>query len=298
MAAPAPRPVAAAVADTLARLWPAETEIDTGSARFIDSTFSNPSAAELARLVADETHPERDGLLELLFAPEESHRLAVESFLDSSATVDEAEVARRLARRVGRARFRLPDGRGAFEFEVTAGLAESFVRRLALSRRIPDALRHGLEAVSGDPERRQACVVLRHSGLRFTPAREAMLARLIERSGAADEPFRRLLAFALEVLKSVDTADELWAYLAGRKRRLIEAVDHDARQADRLARDGFEVAQSRGRRLAWIDRSAAEVELRSIDRLGLAIFGRIPHAGIERLEAAFDRTDPAGPPPD
>ena len=60
--------------------------------RFIDSTFSNPTAAGIARLLADESDPERDGLLELLLSPDEFaivHKLRrVLSGLDSHQAID------------------------------------------------------------------------------------------------------------------------------------------------------------------------------------------------------------------
>jgi hypothetical protein len=103
-----------------------------------------------------------------------------------------------------------------------------------------------------------------------------VIARLVEGLVGGGGDFRRLLAFGLEVIKGVDSADGLQHYLAERKRRLASAVEHDLRQTARLARVGFEVAQSGGRRLAWVDRPAAEEELRFIDRLSIAVFGRLP----------------------
>ncbi|MCK7504216.1 MAG: hypothetical protein MZV70_09055 [Desulfobacterales bacterium] len=52
-----------------ARRWTFRPE----TLRFIDSTFSHPSAAELAaHRSTDDAAPERDSLLELLFSPDEA----------------------------------------------------------------------------------------------------------------------------------------------------------------------------------------------------------------------------------
>jgi hypothetical protein len=273
MAQPPPTSLEAEIAERLAGTWRAETALDPQTVRFIDATYSTPTAAELSVRLAEED-PELDGLPELVFSPDESHHLAVEPLLNARDTVpDEAEVAARLAAGLGRARFRLPSGRGAIEVEITPELAAGFVRRLALSRRIPEAL-HGM--IADDAERLRVRVVLRTSGVEFTPARIGLIGRLVKSLVVGGGEVRQLLAFGLEVIKGVAAEDELWRYLTERKRRLASAVEQDLRQAARLARVGFEVAQSGGRRLAWVDRPAAEAELRSIDRLSIAVFGRLP----------------------
>jgi len=286
---------AAAIAARLVRMLSRETALGPESVRFIDSTFSNPSPAEIARRLADESDPERDGLLALLLAPDDDHRVAIEPLLESAADVDEAEIARRLLHDAGRVRFRLPDGRGVFEVELTAALARGFVAGLAIGRRIPAELRAALQPIADDRDRLLACVTLRHAGLSFTAARTALLCRIVGRPESGDRRFRDYLAFALELLKSVDTEEALWTFLAARKRRLVEALAAACRQDELVARAGFEVAQSRGRRLGWVDRAAAEQELGFIDRICLSVFGRMPHAGTDRIETAFDVGDPAGP---
>jgi hypothetical protein len=288
------------IALRLAAMWSAESELDAERVRFIDTTFSDPSATELARLIAEASHPDRDGLLELLFAPDEPHQIAIEPILVAAMECpDEAEVARLLARELDRIRFRLPEGRGTIEVELSAALAESFVRRLYLSRRIPAQLVAAMQqAMPDDRDRLRAGVVLRNSGLRFTPARIALVRRLIEGAIAADPAFPDFLAFALETLKSAETGEELWEFLSARKRRLGDAMEHAQRRSDRLARDGFEVVRSRGPSPAWVDPTCAERELRFLDRLALAVFDRIPHAGADRLEAAFDVLEPADPQPE
>jgi hypothetical protein len=287
-----------AIAARLVRLLSRETALGQGSVRFIDSTFSNPSAAEIARRLADESDPERDGLLELLLSPDEDHRVAIEPLLEPDANVDEPEIARRLLRDVGRVRFRLPDGRGAFEIVLTAALARGFVAGLAIGRRIPAELRAALQPIADDRDRLLACVTLRHAGLNFTPARTGILGRIVGRPETGGRRFRDCLAFALELLKSVDTEEALWTFLCARKRRLLEALGDARRRDELLARAGFEVAQSRGRRLGWVDRAAAEQELGFIDRVCRCVFGRTPHAGADRIETAFEVGDPAEPQPD
>jgi hypothetical protein len=270
-----------------------EVALGPGCVRFIDSTFSTPSAGEIARRLADESDPERDGLLALLLSPDEEHRLAIEPLLDSAeGDVDEGKIADRLTHDVDRIRFRLPEGRGSFTVELTPTLARGFVAGLALGRRIPQALREALRPIADERERLLARVTVRHASLDLTPARTGILCRVAAQPGAGGAGFRGCLGFALEVLGAVDTEAELWALLEGRKRRLIEALAGQRRQDEMIARAGFEVAQSRGRRLGFVDRDAAGRELGFIDRVCRSVFGDIPHAGLDWLETAFDLGDP------
>jgi hypothetical protein len=270
-----------------------EVALGPGCVRFIDSICSTPSAVEIARLIADESDPERDGLLALLLSPDEEHRVAIEPLLDSAESdVDEGEIAARLADAVDRVRFRLPEGRGAFTVALTAELARGFVAALAVGRRIPPALGAALQAIADERERLLARVTVRHAGVELTPGRTAILCRVIAQPAVGDPGFLGCLGFALEVLGAVDTEAALWALLEGRKRRLVEALAGRRRQDELLARAGFEVAQSRGRRLGFVDRDAAERELGFIDRVCRSVFGRVPHAGLDRLETAFELGDP------
>jgi hypothetical protein len=146
--------------------------------------------------------------------------------------------------------------------------------------------------LADERERLLACVTVRHAGVELTPARTAILCRVVAQPGAGDAGFRGCLAFALEALESVGTEAELWALLEGRKRRLIEALAGQRRQDEMIARAGFEVAQSRGRRLGFVDRDAAGRELGFIDRVCRSVFGRVPHASLDRFETAFELGDP------
>ncbi|MCU0563445.1 MAG: hypothetical protein MUE48_05810 [Desulfobacterales bacterium] len=293
MGAAGPQSLEAAIAERLVRMLGREVPLGPGCVRFIDSTFSTPSASAIARLLADESDPERDGLLALLLAPDEEHRVEIEPLLDSAeGDVDAGGIAARLTHDIDRVRFRLPEGRGAFAVALTAELARGFVAGLALGRRIPQALRAALQSIADERERLLACVTVRHAGVELTPARTAILCRVVAQPGAGDPGFLGCLGFTLEVLGAVETDSELWALLEGRKRRLAEALSGRRRQDELLAQTGFEIAQSRGRRLGFVDRDAAERELGFIDRVCLCVFGRIPHAGLDRIETAFELGDP------
>ena len=67
-----PSPSVARIADTLRAILARGLDLTPDTLRFIDSTFSQPSAAELAAILKDDDAPEGDSLLELLFAPDDA----------------------------------------------------------------------------------------------------------------------------------------------------------------------------------------------------------------------------------
>lgn len=98
--------VASRIRDMLARGVSLPPEV----LRFIDSTFFNPTAAELAAVAGDESASERDPLLELLFAPDEAFQVELEETL-ADREPDAERVAGLLCRPSLQVVFRFPDAR-------------------------------------------------------------------------------------------------------------------------------------------------------------------------------------------
>ena len=59
---------------------------------YIDATFSNPSVKDLEGIVADESDPEREGLLELIFFPDEPMQQKLEELLPEEGGLEQGDV--------------------------------------------------------------------------------------------------------------------------------------------------------------------------------------------------------------
>ena len=56
--------------------------LSSGVIHYIDSTFSNPTTAELQTILHDDSNCEKDSLMELLLFPDESMQIQLEALLE------------------------------------------------------------------------------------------------------------------------------------------------------------------------------------------------------------------------
>jgi len=274
--APAETAIALRIRDILARGADLSPEV----MRFIDSTFSDPSAAELAAILGTDADSERDSLLELLFSPDESIQLELEEFLvtkGSRGLNEEGRVVERICRPPLTAAFRLPENRGVVNVAVTPRLARRFVYQLKIDRLIPESVAADIESRLTGRDRLRLRVLLRGARFDFSPSNTDFLCRLIGQLGFADDGGWESFAFALEMLAGADSAADIYRLLEERKKLLVKALHHSRQLHEQLAAANIETLLSRGQRLTWIDETATLRQLVCIDRIGLAAFGRIVH---------------------
>lgn len=267
------------VDDRLREILAAGLDLTAETVRFIDSTFSHPSAAELAAILADEAAPERDSLLELLFSPDEDLQIEVEDLLDDrpeTGPPPEA-VAARLAAAPLAVPFRFPDGRGRLEAPLTQALARRLVLGLRIDRTLPAAVAAVVHTDVAGPCRRRLRVMLRNSRFDCGPVHEEFLCALIPNLDVGDDDGRDCFAFALELLSDLGDPPDIRAALAARKKWLIRAVHHGERLREQLRQSNFETLLSRGQRLTWVDAALARRQIGFVDRISTAAFGcRVP----------------------
>jgi hypothetical protein len=269
------------------------TDLSPEVMRFIDITFSGPSADELNAILGDESNSERDSLLELLFSPDESFQLEIEELLLLPATgdIDPNQVADLLCRPVLRAGFRMPDGRGWLRVEMTPALARRFVHLLRMNRHIPGSVAAAIDARLAGRQRLRLRALIRSARFDLHPPHMEFLGTLIERLELEDEGGWECFAFALELLADIGAADIDQALMA-RKKLLLKALTLARRQREHLASANFETLVSRGQRLTWVDEAASRRDITCIDRICLAAFGRIAHVEPSGPEDALEFSTP------
>lgn len=273
--APAETAIALRIRDILARGADLSPEV----MRFIDSTFSDPSAAALAVILGADADSERDSLLELLFSPDESIQIELEDLLATKGPLDlnEDRVVELLCRPAPSVAFRLPGNSGVVNVAVTLLLARRFVHQLNIDRSVPEPLAAAVQARLTGRDRLRLRVLLRGARFDFSPSKIDFLRRLIGRLGFADDGGWESFAFALEMLAGVDAAADICHVLEERKQLLVRALHLGRQLREQLATANIETLLSRGQRLTWIDETATLRQLVCIDRICLAAFGRIVH---------------------
>jgi len=286
-------PTVSAAADIAADLREILTrglDLSETTVRFIDSTFSHPSAAELAAIIDDDADPERDSLLALLFSPDEPVQIELESRLSrrQGETPSAEEVVARLAAPPLPVRFRFPDGRGVLEVVLATALARRLIHGLGIDRILPAGVDEAIAAAAPGRCGDRLRVMLRNSRFDFTPARSEFLCALIPKLGIQDEDGWECFAFALELLAEPDASAEVYTALAARQKWLARALHQGQRLREQLAQSNFETLLSQGQRLAWVDETLVRRQMSFIDRIGLAAFGRIPPVDAAERPQAVD----------
>ncbi len=274
-----PSAVAAArIADTLREILMRGLDLTNETLRFIDSTFSQPSAAELAAILQADTAPERDSLLELLFSPDEPLQIELEGRLSrpqgEQPPAAEDVVAGLVATPLAVA-FRFPDGRGVLEVDMTTPLARRLVTGLGIDRVLPKGIAEAIAANVPGPGGQRLRVMLRNARFGFAPAKNEFLFALIPHLDVQDEDGWKAFAFALELLSEMEASADIYPALAARKKWLAKALHHGQRLREHLAQSNFETLLSRGQRLIWVDEALARRQMGYIDRICSAVFGRI-----------------------
>jgi len=267
-----------AVASRIREMLARGVEIGPEALHFIDSTFFNPTAAELAAVAGDETGSERDPLLALLFAPDETFQVELEETL-AGRRLDAEQIAGLLCRPPLEVLFRFPDGRHTLGLEMTPPLARHFVCQLRVDRTIPADLLQALESAADAGERHRARVLIRNARVQLTPEAIAFLRGFLSQVGLRDGQAWECLSLALDVLADGEHPADLFQTLAERKRWLVKALTRGRKQGELLGQANIETLMSQGARLIAIDAADTCRRIGCIDRICAAVFGRLPPPG-------------------
>ena len=283
------------IAHRIKNILAAGMDLSPATMRFIDSTFAEPSAAELAAILNAESDSERDSLIELLLSPDEAVQLELEELLNESAPfeMDSEAMVAILSFPALSVEFRLPENRGAIHVAMTPDHIRRFLLSLHMDRAIPMPLTAAVEARLNARDRLRLRVLLRGARFDFNPSVNDFLGRLIERLDWDSPNGWEAFVFALEVVAGIEPAEDIFRTLAKWKLLLLKGLNHARRQREGLETANIETLLSRGQRLTCVDEAAAQHQLACIDRICLAAFGRIIplHPGAASEAVAFD-----GPP--
>jgi hypothetical protein len=249
---------------------------------FIDSTFSNPTAEFLNGILRDESHPDADGLRELLLSPDEPLLIEVEALLAGHAwqPAEEEALIEFLYRPPACASLRFPDGRGALSVEVTPELARRWVSPFNLTRRLPAEL----DAAIGPAARTRRLV--RNSRVTWSVPAIAFARALLQTQNPADDPSLAVLDFALDVVADAPAGADIFQALSARRRLLLRALQQIRRQQENLARLPIEVLASQGVRPIVLDEPDTRSKIAALDRVCLAVFGRTAATETPVVETA------------
>jgi len=271
------------------------TELDPSALHFIDSTFFNPTVKQLDVLLKAADSTDGDILREFLISPDESLQLELEDLLAAHPLEkrEEERVARLLDRSHPAMVLNFPDGRGSLRVELTPPLVRRLLSHLKLAWQPPLSLAAALRAAEAAEEHLRLRVRLRNCRVVWSPETADFMTALLKTVGLSCRQDWECIDFALEFLADIDQDADVSEALDRRKRLLARALQQSRRQKELLEKSNVESLMSCGVRFPHIDEAAVRRQIAHIDRISLAVYGRIlelPWADV----VEFDTGDASG----
>ena len=250
--------------------------LDSKVLHYIDSTFSNPSAAGINEILSGSGF-ERESLLRLIFSPDESIQFHLEEFLEQ-ADIREEDVDRitgYLSARGIQSKIIFPDERGTVKVQVPAAVLCEFIDRLNMSVKLHDKLAEAVKFIAGVGSRTLAKVKIRNARREFAGKRLEFLASFFEIMGSEEESlFDECLESALEILEETDDGSDIYSALSDKKAACCQSLLCAERFEEQLQKNNIETLLLQGVRPVSIDKDAVRRKMEIIDRICLAVFGK------------------------
>ena len=256
---------------------------------FIDSTFSSPTAEEIAAIMADPDNSEREVLVQVLFFPEEKLQKQLEPLIQASA-IDESDLTvlvDQVKQKMANIAIHLPDDRGCFDLAFEPGIPDMqelgelalshFVFHLNCPRKIPATV---LSAVAEHvPECRHLAtwVRLRNARFDFTEKNILWLTDLFAASYKFSGMYLDILDFALAFTDGLAADTDICAALMARKRQYAKAVRQNTEFEAQIQKANMETLIMQGKRGSGMGTAAAEKKMAMIDRMAYGIYGNTEH---------------------
>ena len=242
---------------------------------YIDSTYGNPSVAEIKALINEQGGSERETLVELLFFPDTSVQLQLEELLQTQGytTEDVATVAADLADRNLTANLTLGDTGQGLKVRVDRTVVGPFLTRLNIDY-IPDAaLRRTVAEVFPADRRSAVAVRLRNARTRPTGGLLDLILRWF-RAMHDDRFFFEDLDFLLAFMQENDGDAEIYQTLMNAKKKCWRHLNKAENLEKKRRKTNVETLLLQGGRYPYIDRDRTLKTIAAIDRICLAVFGK------------------------
>jgi hypothetical protein len=245
-------------------------------AHYLDSTFSNPTVAELENILNDDTNCEKDSLMELLFFPDESMQLQLEKVLETLKLHkrDEQQVLACLCREPLHVWLRFADNRGALRLLLPEVFASRFLSRLQIGRHLDNRLLEAMRNFGDEQNRNHLKVKIRNSRFAPTPGRLEVLYAFFEKINPQNEDVIACLEFVLDFLEEFNEGDNLYRALMAKKKFYFINLQKAGRLARQLQQTNIETFLLQGKRVMLIDPVDARKKMQIIDRISQALFGK------------------------
>ena len=243
---------------------------------YIDSTFSNPTTAELQSILHDNSNCEKDSLMELLMFPDEAMQLQLELLLERIRFKkgDEKLVLDKLLQDPVRVTIRFPTDREAMCLTVTEEVAGQFISRLNISKHLNPDLLGALNHYEDENISIRIKVKMRNSRLSPTDENIKFLCLFFEKFDSQDNDIFECLEFALSFLDEPTIDNDIYRTLMAKKKFYFRSLQKAKQLDTQLQKYNMETLLAQGKRVVLIDQRDARKKMRIIDRISRAIFDK------------------------
>ena len=240
---------------------------------YIHGTYGPIDSGEIKALVENPDSGERETLVELIFFPDESVQVQLETVLADHPCLsgDVAAIATELADRNLSATVTLGGTGQTLTIRVDRTVIESILTRLNIVYTLEaDLNRTVTETVPAD---KQNAVKVRLRNARFEPAggQRDFLHRYI-RAACSDDEFLDDLDFLLAFMQEIDPDGDMYDAMMRRKKRCWRQLNKFARFEERLRRTNIETLLLQGERFPYVDRAQMHQTIAAIDRIALTVY--------------------------
>jgi hypothetical protein len=272
------------LAEAIDRLFSEGFQLSKNAMAFMASTFGAHCESEIAGVLSDADNAESATAMEFIFFPDESQQMQLEPLLEQAqfAETDLPELLDILWENRPVATLNGP-GLSAFRQKLPRWIAEAFVRRLHLEKRLDPRLQTALAQFQGigSPAGAMAAddvlrikVRLRNAHRSFTRAQIDFLELFFQRFKDSRAVFFQGLDFSLAFLDETPDAPDFYEALMEKKRFLFLSCQRSRHFQRMLAKDNIETLMAQGVRAAYIDCGDAEAKIDLIDRIARALYGK------------------------
>lgn len=276
------------LAEAVARLFREGIHLNEATWHFIDSTFSHPSGETLEAILSDETDPERDTLLELIFFPDSGQQAALESEIVRGGFTDEdeADVLSVLCEKPLEARLVVPSENSSFTVSVPAWAAAAFLRRLHIGRRLDPRLAEAVNCHVPEADRTRVRVAMRNARISQTEKKVRFLENFFRENAGGGEDLLEMVDFLMGFLADIREEAGIYRALSERKRSCFRGLRQAVKFEEQLERHNIETLLLQGVRAPHVDKEEMRRQMVLIDRICRAVFGRTEPVGEDLAEEA------------
>jgi hypothetical protein len=269
-------PQLAILAETLRSNLTRPLHLDAQAAAFVTATYGEVDADALRNLFSDANVSEAETLLEFLLFPDTDFQRRIEPLLARLPSVDGLE--RRLRTRLLQPPIELtlvlPGSGPDLSIPLTEDQLDRFLTRLKLTKSWPPALDKVLDTCLQEDARLRARIMLRNGTAAPGPAFARFFEALLGKLPGRHRDFWPALDLVIRLAAELEATSDPFALLSRHKQRAFQMVEQQRELEHRLQTSNIETLLGQGQRVPPLSRSEARRQMRIIDVVCQAVYGR------------------------